>query len=185
MSRSSAGPTPRYRGDPRHDFLEPLGRTASAPHRVTLVGPLPLFVVLGGGTLRAIGWRALILDGERPFAVVDIGRTRNRRRFHSIHGEDTARALLAAIAAVQRAGVSGRDLRVLLTDRWRDACVAGAGRHSVVAPLLTQNGSASPARLRHRLPKLASWHKDCHRKRRAHMRSHEHIYAGGHHDRTS
>jgi hypothetical protein len=180
MSRFSVGPTLRYRGDARRDFLEPLGRTKAVPHRVTLVGPLPLFVALSGPTLRAVGWRALVLDGERPFAVVDIGRTRNRDRFHTIHGEATARALLAAIATLQRAGVAGCDLRVLLTDRWRDACVAGAGRHPVVLPLSVQDGPLSPVRLRHRLTKLASWHKDNHRKRQTHI--HGQSQGGGNHD---
>jgi hypothetical protein len=125
----------RYCGSPRRDFLEPLGCTLATPPFVGLVGPLPLYAVVRPSLLRHLGWSVLVMNGQRPFAMVDAGWTRGGRRFHAVHSQAAAVSLHDALLEMRRHIFRPEDLRLLTSQCWRDTCVAGPGQRPIVAPL--------------------------------------------------
>lgn len=139
-----ASPRPRYRGDPRRDFLEPLAATRGLPPSVSLVGPLPLFIVVRSSRPRQIGWSMLALDGERPLAFVDAGWTPGGRRFQAVHSEAAAAALHDALLQMRRLVRRPGDLRLLTLPYWRDTCVAGPRHRALVVPLYGRTGGRRP-----------------------------------------
>jgi hypothetical protein len=145
----------RYRGDPRRDFLEPLGRTMATQPFLQLLGPVPLLVIVRGVRVRHIGWRGLVMKGAVPFALVDCCKGRDGRRFFSLHGPDSAASFLRYLLTLRQRRVAPRSLCVVQTNRPRHACLLGDGRHAVP---LTQIGGQNP---RHRPwpVSFAQWHR--------------------------
>jgi hypothetical protein len=144
-----------YTGDLRRDFVEPLARSIAAPPTLRLIGPLPLFVFMHMRQQKRIGWRVLVLSGDRPLAAVDCGRTHNGRRYHSVHGTAAASALLDALLTMRRHGVPSDSLRVVQVHLWRSACVVGTRRGCVVC--LPVSPLAGPPRRRTALMSLRTW----------------------------
>lgn len=153
----------RYCGDPRRDFLEPLGCTIAVPTRVGLIGPLPLFAVVRPSSLRLLGWSVLVMNGRYPLAVVDSGWTRGGRRFHAVHSQAAAASLHDALLQMRRYVLRPEDLRLLTTEYWRDTCVAGPGNRSLVTPLY---GRGAAGRGRNGPVTFDRWYAVLGRKRR-------------------